>query len=164
MRLKPVSYTHLGAIPRLIDMGIEPFLLASTINVVAAQRLTRKICDNCKMEYIASDEQIEEIEKVLSNVSGFDFTKLLGQNNNKLVLYKGKGCPECGDSGYRGRIGIFEAFSVNEEIMGLISDSAVANDIEKLAVGNGMITMIQDGYLKVLEGSTTIEEVLRVVN
>ena len=61
--------------------------------------------------------------------------------------------PECGDSGYRGRIGIFEAFSVNEEIMGLISDSAVANDIEKLAVGNGMITMIQDGYLKVLEGS-----------
>lgn len=153
-----------GAIPRLIDMGIEPFLLASTINVVAAQRLTRKICDNCKMEYMANDEQVEEIEKVLSNVPGFDFAKLLRQNNNKLILYKGKGCPECGDSGYKGRIGIFEAFSIDEGIMGLISDSAVANEIEKVAVSNGMITMIQDGYLKVLEGMTTIEEVLRVVN
>ncbi|MCA9379579.1 type II/IV secretion system protein [Candidatus Dojkabacteria bacterium] len=153
-----------GAIPRLIDMGIEPFLLASTINVVAAQRLTRKICENCKMEYMASAEQIEEIEKVLSDVPGFDFTKLLRQNNNKLVLYKGKGCPECGDSGYRGRMGIFEAFSVDEDVMGLISDSAVANDIEKLAVKKGMITMVQDGYIKVLEGTTTIEEVLRVVN
>ena len=153
-----------GAIPRLIDMGIEPFLLASTVNVVAAQRLTRKICEHCREEYIASEEQMDEIEKVLSDVPEFDFSELLRQNNNKLILYKGKGCPKCGDSGYKGRIGVFEAFSVNEEILKLIADSAVSSDIESAAIEKGMITMIQDGYLKVLEGVTTIEEVLRVIN
>ena len=153
-----------GAIPRLIDMGIEPFLLVSTVNVVAAQRLTRKICEHCREEYIASEEQMDEIEKVLSDVPEFDFSELLRQNNNKLILYKGKGCPKCGDSGYKGRIGVFEAFSVNEEILKLIADSAVSSDIESAAIEKGMITMIQDGYLKVLEGVTTIEEVLRVIN
>lgn len=153
-----------GAIPRLIDMGIEPFLLSSTINIVAAQRLTRRICENCKIEQIATAEQIKEIEETLANIPGFDFQKLLGQNNNKLVLYKGKGCTKCGDSGYRGRIGIFEVFKVDNEILKLISESAVAQDIEKAAISQGMTTMIQDGYLKVLEGITTIEEVLRVVN
>jgi type IV pilus assembly protein PilB len=153
-----------GAIPRLIDMGIEPFLLASTVNVVAAQRLTRKICEHCREEYVASEEQMDEIEKVLSDVPEFDFSELLRQNNNKLILYKGKGCPKCGDSGYKGRIGVFEAFSVNEEILKLIADSAVSSDIESAAIEKGMITMIQDGYLKVLEGVTTIEEVLRVIN
>lgn len=153
-----------GAIPRLIDMGIEPFLLSSTINVVAAQRLTRKICEDCKVEYEASEEQIEMIEKIVKDIPGFDFQELLRQNNNMLVLYKSKGCPKCGDSGYRGRIGIFEAFTVDEEILELISETATAQDIQNVVIKKGMTTMIQDGYLKVLEGVTTIEEVLRVVN
>lgn len=153
-----------GAIPRLIDMGIEPFLLSSTVNVVAAQRLTRRICDDCKLEYKATEEQIEMIEKVVKDIPEFDFQELLRQNNNELVLYKGKGCPKCGDSGYRGRIGIFEVFSVDEDILELISENSAAQDIQNMVVKKGMTTMVQDGFLKVLEGVTTMEEVLRVVN
>lgn len=153
-----------GAIPRLIDMGIEPFLLSSTINVVAAQRLTRKICPDCKIQEQAKPEQIAVVKEVLKDVPGFDFDALLRQNNNSLVLNRGKGCPKCGDSGYRGRIGIFEAFKINEEILRLITQSATSQTIQAAAVKNGMITMVQDGFLKVLEGLTTIEEVLRVVN
>ena len=153
-----------SAIPRLIDMGIESFLLASTINVVAAQRLTRKICDNCRIEVAALPEQIKELEEVLSSIPAFDFKTLLRQNNNKLILYKGKGCFKCGDSGYRGRIGIFEAFKVDDTILKLITNQATAQLIEEVAIKAGMITMLQDGYLKALEGTTTMEEVLRVVN
>lgn len=153
-----------GAIPRLIDMGIEPFLLSSTINVIAAQRLTRKICGNCKVEYEASEEQIMMVKKIVKDIPEFDFEELLRQNNGKLVLYKGKGCPKCGDSGYRGRVGIFEVFTVDEDILELISESATAQDIQNMIIKKGMTTMIQDGYLKVLGGVTTIEEVLRVVN
>ncbi len=100
----------------------------------------------------------------MKDVPGFGFNTLLRQNNNSLVLNRGKGCPKCGDSGYRGRIGIFEAFKVNEEILRLITQSATSQTIQTAAVKNGMITMVQDGFLKVLEGLTTIEEVLRVVN
>lgn len=153
-----------GAIPRLIDMGIEPFLLSSTINVIAAQRLTRKICRNCKVEYEASEEQITMVKKIVKDIPEFDFEELLRQNNGKLVLYKGKGCPKCGDSGYSGRVGIFEVFTVDEDILELISESATAQDIQNMVIKKGMTTMIQDGYLKVLGGVTTIEEVLRVVN
>lgn len=153
-----------GAIPRLIDMGIEPFLLSSTINLVAAQRLTRKICLDCKIQEQATDEQSNLIKKVLMDIPGFDFDKLLRQNNNSLVLNRGKGCPKCGDSGYRGRIGIFEAFKVDDDILKLITQASTSQIIHNTAVDKGMITMMQDGFFKVLEGLTTIEEVLRVVN
>lgn len=153
-----------GAIPRLVDMGIEPFLLASTLNVVGAQRLTRKICEDCKTSFEASKEEIDVVRKVVSGIKGFDFDELLKQNNNKLTLFKGKGCTKCGDSGYQGRIGIFEVFEVNESISKLITTTSTSQTIQSQAESNGMITMIQDGFLKVLEGITTTEEVLRVVN
>lgn len=153
-----------GAIPRLVDMEIEPFLLSSTLNVVAAQRLTRKICEDCKVEYEASDEQVGIVKKVLSGVEGFDFLRFLRENNNKMVLYKGTGCPKCGDTGYFGRIGIFELFTVDEDILEKITETSIANDIQDVVIKKGMLTMEQDGFLKVLEGITTMEEVLRVVN
>lgn len=153
-----------GAIPRLIDMGVEPFLLSSTINVVGAQRLTRKICEFCKTSYKANDQEVSQIKEKLVDIKGFDFEKMLEETNGEITLYKGKGCPKCGESGYAGRIGIFEVFTSDEEIKKLISSNTTSENFKKTLKEKDMITMVQDGFFKVLEGVTTIEEVLRVVN
>ncbi len=145
-----------GVIPRLLDMKTESFLLVSSLNTIAAQRVVRKICSNCKEEYTPPPEVIEDIKKVLGS-----FLDSAKQNNIK--LYRGKGCQECGNSGYYGRIGIFEVFSVNDEIAKLILQKSAARDIQKAAIKSGMISIIQDGYLKAIEGITTLEEILRVV-
>ncbi len=144
-----------GTLPRLLDMGAETFLLASTMNAIVAQRIARKICDNCKYEYIPPQELVAEIQKVLGD--------LMPPNpSGQVKLYKGKGCEACGDSGYLGRVGIFEVMSVSEKIAKLVLQKADAATIENQAKEEGMITMKQDGFLKVLSGTTTIDEILRV--
>lgn len=153
-----------GALPRLIDMGIEPFLLASTINIIAAQRLTRKICEHCKETYKATEGDLEELKEVLSKLDGFNFDAYLQKHGGNITLSRGQGCPQCGDSGYKGRIGIFEVFRMSEKISAMTLSHESANVIEKQAIAEGMISMQQDGFLKVLEGVTTIEEVLRVIS
>lgn len=142
-----------GALPRLLDMGAEPYLLASSMTAIVAQRVTRKIHDKCRVAYKADPKIMTDIKTVLGPLwpQGRD-----GQ------LYKGKGDSECADSGYLGRVGIFEVLPVSEKISSLILQRAAAQDIEKAAREEGMITLKQDGYLKVLEGITTIEETLRV--
>jgi len=153
------------AIPRLIDMGVEPFLLATTISIAAAQRLVRRICDNCKKSYIASPEELKKIREVLSTVKGFNFDSLLSKYNNQLPLLKGQGCDICSNTGYRGRIGIFEVMTISDKIRSMIISHEAGQTIEKVArEEDGMTTMLQDGFFKVLEGITTIEEVLRVVS
>lgn len=142
-----------GAIPRLLDMGAENFLVASSLNCLVGQRICRVICSNCKEEYEPSVEIISDIKKVLGS--------LLPQDN-KIKLYRGKGCATCGKTGYLGRIAIFEVLPVTDKIVKLILQKSPVGDIEKQAIDEGMITMKQDGYLKALEGVTTIEEVLRV--
>ena len=142
-----------GAIPRLIDLEAEPFLLASAMTCVVAQRVVRKICPDCQEEYSAPAEVIADFKTILGN---------LYQSGDNPKLYRGKKCPKCNNTGYLGRIGIFEVMPVTEKIGRLTMEKASASDIEKQAVQEGMITMKQDGYLKVLEGITTIEEVLRV--
>lgn len=142
-----------GTLPRLIDLGAQPFLLASTLNAVVAQRIVRKICSGCKESYAPLPQLVNEIKNVLG--------KFFAQNK-EIKLYKGKGCDECGDCGYLGRIGIFETLPVSEKIIKLILENSDSGTIEKQAVLEGMITMKQDGYLKVLQGITTIEEVIRV--
>jgi type IV pilus assembly protein PilB len=159
-----------GAPPRLLDMEVEPFLLASTMNVVLGQRLVRTICPDCKEAYYASPEVSEQIHNVIGGLKTFDMFKL--QNNDagdpankaddKIVLYRGKGCSKCNGTGYVGRIGIFEALDINEKISKLILQHSSAGDIAKAADEGGMVTMVQDGFMKALEGVTTIEEVLRV--
>lgn len=144
-----------GALPRLIDMGIEPFLLASAINCVMAQRVVRKICPNCKEAYTPTPEYIETMRSAL----GILFQRY---ENQPIQLYRGRRCTQCNDTGYLGRIGIFEVMPLTEKISTLITSHAPAQEIEKASIDNGMITMIKDGYLKALEGITTIEEVLRV--
>lgn len=144
-----------GAPPRLLDMGVEPFLLTSSLNVVAGQRVIRKICQKCRVEFAASAEIVENIKAVLGNI----LPKSTGGN---IKLFKGAGCNVCVRTGYLGRIGIFEVLVLTEPMIKLILEHASSTAIEQAAVSAGMMTMKQDGYLKVLEGITTMEEVLRV--
>ena len=142
-----------GALPRLLDMGAEPYLLASSMTLVVAQRVVRKIHDKCKVSYDADAKIVSEIKETLGN---------LWSSGKTVRLYKGKGDAECNNSGYYGRIGIFEALSITEKISRLILERSPASVLEKQAREEGMITLKQDGYLKVLEGITTLEETLRV--
>ena len=143
--------TAAGAIPRFLDMGVEDFLLASTVNVIIAQRLVRKICSNCITKY----QPPEIVVKKLSKDLGFDL--------KEQKFYKGKGCAQCNMKGYTGRIGIYEALEANEKIRELITGKATSDEIQKEAVNKGMTIMLQDGLDKVASGLTTIEEVIRVV-
>ena len=142
-----------GALPRLLDLGAENFLLASTINAIVGQRIVRRICENCKEEYAPLPQITEEIQKTLGR---------LFPSKGEIKLCKGMGCDQCGKSGYLGRIGIFETLPVTPKIASLVLENADTATIEKEAILEGMITLKQDGYLKVLQGITTVEEVLRV--
>lgn len=142
-----------GAIPRLMDMKAEPFLVVSSLNGVVAQRICRRICPSCKVSVPPPPEVVEDIKKVLGS---------LYRQGMEVKLYKGKGCSECNNTGYLGRIGIFEVLPISDKIAHLILQHASSQDIEKQAISEGMITMKQDGYMKVIEGVTSIEEVLRV--
>lgn len=142
-----------GALPRLLDMGAEPYLLTSSMTAIVAQRVARKIHEDCKEEYDADPKIIEEMKEVLGPLWPTD-------KNGK--LFKGKGCQACGNTGYYGRVGIFEVLPVTDAIGRMILERKPAVDIEKKAREEGMITLKQDGYLKVVAGETTIEEILRV--
>ena len=148
-----------GAIPRLLDLGAEPFLIASALNCVVGQRIVRKICITCKEEYDPEPAVVADIREVLGPLIPTD----------KLIrLYRGRGvvngatCTTCNGSSFIGRIGIFEVFPVSDTMSKMVLGRPSISDIEDLAVKEGMMTMKQDGYMKVIEGVTTIEEVLRV--
>lgn len=142
-----------GALPRLLDMGAEPYLLSSSITAIVAQRVARKIHDECKVAYIPEPKVVEEIKNNLGS---------LWKEVADVKLYRGQGDDDCANSGYYGRVGIFEVLPVNEKIARLILERASSGQIDKAAKEDGMISMKQDGYMKVLEGVTTLEEVLRV--
>jgi type IV pilus assembly protein PilB len=142
-----------GALPRLVDMGAEPFLLASSMILVIGQRVVRRICLKCKEEYDPPPAVVNDVKKVLGD---------LYPVKKKLKLYRGKKCEACNQSGYSGRIGIFEVLPITEKVAKLIMERAPASKIEQQAREEGMVTMKQDGYLKAIEGVTSLEEVLRV--
>ncbi len=148
-----------GALPRLLDMQAEPFLLASSMTCVVAQRVLRKVCDNCKETYAPTSIVIDEMKSVLGPLYDAYISKLDGK---PVMLTRGRKCEKCGDTGYRGRLAIFEVLKVTEKIGKLILERAPAIQIEQAAVTDGMVLMEQDGYLKALDGLTTIEEVMRV--
>lgn len=147
--------TAAGALPRLLDMQAEPFLLASTVNAIVGQRVVRKICPYCKVKFPAPPEVMENIRQVLGKLMPQQF-------QTKPSLFKGQGCQQCNQVGYLGRIGIFEVLVVDEKVARQILEHSTSQDIENTAVVAGMVTLKQDGYLKALEGVTTMEEVLRV--
>jgi type IV pilus assembly protein PilB len=144
------------SIPRLIDMGVEPFLVSSTVSVIVAQRLIRKICESCK---VSSELTIADMEKLIPK----HVVKRTFEKTKSVRLYKGKGCAVCHNTGYSGRIGIFEVLSITPHIQHLITTRADADTITKQAIQDGMQTMLVDGLQKVVQGVTTIEEVLRVI-
>jgi type IV pilus assembly protein PilB len=143
------------AIPRLIDMDVEPFLVSSTVNVVIGQRLVRKICDSCKVSYT---QTTEELNKSLRK----DLVEKHFGTKTELRMYKGKGCSVCQNTGYVGRIGIYEVLEITKPIQTLINQKADAELIREKAIEEGMSTMLEDGLDKVQQGITTLEEVLRV--
>lgn len=140
------------SIPRLIDMGIEPFLLASTLEVVFAQRLVRKICQNCR---ISETVKMSDLKKKFPAAPKFF-------EGNEMIFYKGKGCEMCGDTGYKGRTGIFEFIEVTKEMKELIMENPSSEQIMTLAKKQGARGLFEDGIEKVKNGITTIDEVFRV--
>ncbi len=140
-----------SAIPRFLDMGAEAYLLASTINIVIAQRLVRQICQTCIVDYQPPSEVVNEL------------ARQLGKTDLNQKYYRGKGCDECGQTGYKGRIGVYEVCEVNGKIRDLIVARSTSDDIREQAINDGMVSIFQDGMNKVAAGITTIEEVLRVV-
>lgn len=164
-----------GVLPRLLDMNIEPFLIASTINTVIGQRLVRRLCDKCLTEYQSSKVETDSINRTLGKIlpkTAADVAKAaeeLGYDNLPLsgasayTLYKASGCSEC-TSGYKGRVGIYEVFTMTESIEKLLIKRATTGEIQTQAQADGMITMKQDGYLKVLAAVSSMEEVARVAS
>ena len=141
-----------SALSRLQEMGVESFMIVSTLEAVVSQRLTRKLCGFCKEEYIPTVEELDSV--------GFPYDK----KKELPTFHKPVGCKECNQTGYAGRQGIFEVLPVTETIRKAVLTGMSSEDLTKLAMTEGMTTMLQDGFRKVADGITTIEEVLRVVS
>jgi type IV pilus assembly protein PilB len=137
-----------STISRLMNMGIEPFLVATSVNVIAAQRLVRRVCQNCK----------EEIETPIQALLSIGFAE---SEAHSLKLVKGRGCEKCGNTGYKGRIGLFEVMDITEDMRELILSGATAVELRRKAIEEGMVTLRQSGLQKIREGLTTIDEVVR---
>jgi type IV pilus assembly protein PilB len=160
-----------ATLPRMLDMGAEPFLIASTVNVIIAQRLTRKLCQECKEEYHLDAKEVVVLGKT------FDMLRLLtyltaqpemkgkieeGYDWESAVFYRKKGCDQCGGEGYHGRMGIYEVMEMTDEIKKLVTQGATTEMLDEEAQRLGMTTMVQDGFMKALLGVTSLEEILRV--
>lgn len=147
--------------PRLIDMGIEPYLIVSTIKVIIAQRLVRKICEKCRMSYKITEDEKTAIKKEP------ELHKLIAESLHKnldtIYLYKGTGCKVCANSGYRGRTGIFEVMEISDIVKDKIISRSGSDEINNAAQKDGMISMLEDGFVKTLNGITTFEEIIRVI-
>jgi len=150
-----------GAIPRLIDLGVEPFLISSTLNLLMAQRLVRIVCNDCKISVPISQTIKSEIKNMLVR-QGYD--EIAVRQSLPDHMNKGEGCNRCNYTGFKGRSGIYELLEVTDKIRNLIVTKAIASDILKAGLAQGMRTMLFDGVMKVRQGKTTIEEVLRVTN
>ncbi|MCK5510766.1 type II/IV secretion system protein [Candidatus Parcubacteria bacterium] len=157
-----------ATMPRLSEMGIPTFLIATTTNIIIAQRLVRKICPNCIQSFNLDQETIKELEKQLSIenlLKTLEKEKIIidaKKGLESLLFYRGKGCKRCSNSGYKGRIGIYEILENTEEISDLIRKNTDTNEINRQAVKKGMLTMVEDGFIKAKNGITTIEEIMRV--
>jgi type IV pilus assembly protein PilB len=170
-------------LPRLLDMGIEPFLIASTVRVVVGQRLVRRLCPDCKEEYkpeagelttvmtmfnIKTKESLERLVALEAEAAKEGIGKDIGEKSGisssitRLFRAKKDGCDSCGHSGYKGRMGIYEVLPVSEPVQQMITSNATSTTIQEEAVKEGMITMQIDGMIKALRGQTSIEEILRV--
>lgn len=147
-----------GAIPRLLDLGVKPAVLAPALTGLIAQRLLRRLCPDCKEIYRLPARELERVKVILSHIPKASKIYIPAQ----LVFYHSKGCEKCHHLGYRGRVGVFEVFAVDDRIQQLIHEQVSTAEIKKAAIEAGMITMQQDGILKALAGVTDLAEVWRV--
>ncbi|PIZ93194.1 MAG: hypothetical protein COX82_03060 [Candidatus Magasanikbacteria bacterium CG_4_10_14_0_2_um_filter_41_10] len=156
-------------LPRLMDMGIPPFLIAFTANIIIAQRLVRRLCDHCRTPFKLDAPAVKELQKLVDVRTAI---KLFTEHDIKLKtaekklsameFFRSPGCRKCDQSGYKGRIGIYEILEVDAGVAELINNRGTATQIKEYAIKNGMITMLEDGLIKAKQGMTSIEEVLRV--
>ncbi|MFA5021891.1 MAG: GspE/PulE family protein [Patescibacteria group bacterium] len=149
----------IGAIPRLVDLGAEPFLLSSIINLIIGQRLARKVCPDCRIEAEVPEPIMKRIKE---QIAGIPAKYLVGVDASKLVFYRGQGCSHCGNLGYQGRVAVAEVININNEIRELISEGGNVTAIKKVLEKQDFITLTQDCLIKALQGITTVEEVMRV--
>lgn len=156
-----------GTLPRILDMGIEPYLIASTVNVIIAQRLVRKVCSSCATKYTLDKPIIKSLTE------RFDLQRILEVLKRERIVHakaewkdieftKGKGCEHCNKDGYRGRAGIYEVLEVTEELGELIVKKSTSDAIEEYAREKKMIFMLEDGFVKAVQGVTTVDEIMRV--
>jgi type IV pilus assembly protein PilB len=159
-----------ATLPRMLDMGAEPFLIASTVNVIIAQRLVRRLCVECRKPYMLDAKEIEALGKSYDVQAVFSFLKndplgkkFIGEADSleRVTFYKAIGCEQCGNEGYHGRNGIYEVLPMDTDIRKMVTQNATTEEIEVQARTNGMATMIEDGFLKAVQGITSIEEVMR---
>ena len=156
------------ALPRLGEMGVPSFLIASTTNILMAQRLVRKICLHCIQSYTLSKAAVEDLDKqfnvkfILNTLEREGAIISASTSIESLLFYRGKGCKQCNHEGYKGRIGIYEVLEITHEIADLILNKCTTEDLRRAAQKQGMLTMAEDGFIKAKYGITTIEEVLRV--
>lgn len=149
-----------AAIPRFLSMGVQPFLLAPSLNSIIGQRLVRRICEKCKEETTLDAEILERVKKILETLPEVEKKNV---DINNLHFYHGRGCEACNGLGYKGRVGVYEIFLMNKELEQIILSGQISEyTIQEIAVKTGMVTMAQDGILKALEKITTVDEVLRV--
>ena len=141
-------------LPRLLDMKIEPFLIASTVNIALGQRLVRKICADCKTEKQLTPDELKSLAEILPKTMNADEQK----------FYSGTGCAKCNNTGYIGRIGIYEVLLMDDDVRAAVVRKVSADEIKTIAIKNGMTTMVEDGIGKAMAGITTIEEILRVIH
>lgn len=154
-------------LPRLTEMKVPTFLIASTTNLIIAQRLVRKICQNCIESYTLNRQVLEQLGKQINVQYLLDTlistgSIVKGQKAEELLFYRGRGCRQCNHDGYKGRVGIYEILEMDDVLSRVILEQGTAADLEKVAIQDGMMTMIQDGFLKAKTGVTTIEEIIRV--
>lgn len=159
-----------GTLPRLLDMGAEPFLVASTVNVIIAQRLVRKLCPDCRKEYQIDAKELKifkdtyDMDKIFETLQKCEATgdKMKSKKSwSEIKFFSAVGCEQC-HAGYKGRSGIFEVLELDDDIKKMISQKASAEELNNKAIEKGMITMIEDGFIKAVQGITSLEEILRV--
>jgi len=161
-----------GTLPRITDMGIEPFLVASTANIIISQRLVRKICPECKKGYVLDKDaykslsQSFDVDLIAEILKKEKIVKKEYKSNEEMWLslkfFKGAGCDKCRKEGYKGRVGVFEVLGISDKIAKLINNKATSAEIEEEGIKEGMTTMLEDGIIKAVQGVTTLEEVIRV--
>jgi len=149
-------------------MGVPAFLVATTTNIIVAQRLIRKICTNCIQSYKLDKQAVEELKQQLdlgNILQTLEKKKIIidaKRGIESLLFYRGKGCKQCSDTGYKGRLGIYEVLEITEEMSELILKKASPAELKKQAEKQDMLTIVEDGFIKAKNGITTIEEIMRV--